>query len=217
MVAATVAFGMGVDIPDIRQVIHYHLPSSLESYYQEAGRAGRDGDPATCLLLWRAGDRDLQSFLIERSFEERGSDDARRNAYARLQQALGYAQLRTCRHARIGDYFGEQGVPRRCQACDNCTRPAPDEVVVAVEAVMSALGAIRRLGGRLGAANLAAILGGRFQAGVVRRDHADGQRNGALLLHAGGLAIAQRPRQSGIVPTRLPLHRLRPIPARKVT
>ena len=190
VVAATVAFGMGVDIPDIRQVIHYHLPSSLESYYQEAGRAGRDGAPATCLLLWRSGDRDLQSFLIERSFEERGgprgphgfaveakggralpgpsrgaesvgNEEARRNAYAKLQQSLAYAQLRTCRHARIGDYFGEQGVARRCQACDNCARGSPLEVVVGAETVVAALGAIRRLGGHLGASNLSAILGGR--------------------------------------------------------
>jgi ATP-dependent DNA helicase RecQ len=169
VVAATVAFGMGVDIPDIRQVVHYHLPASLESYYQEAGRAGRDGAPATCLLLWRPGDRELQAFLIERSFEERGGEEARRNAYAKLQQALAYAQLRTCRHARIGDYFGEEGVARRCQACDNCTREAPAELLVGAEAVRAALGAIRRMGGRLGAANLAAILGGRETKWV--RDH----------------------------------------------
>jgi ATP-dependent DNA helicase RecQ len=178
VVAATVAFGMGVDISDIRQVFHFHLPSSVESYYQEAGRAGRDGDPATCLLLWRSGDRDLQAFLIERSAEDRlgllsdawteagdaalaGVEERKRNAYAKLQLSLSYAQLRTCRHARIGDYFGEQGVPRRCEACDNCRREGPAELAVDAQFVKAALACVRRLAGRVGAANVAAVLGGR--------------------------------------------------------
>ncbi|MFZ0218035.1 MAG: ATP-dependent DNA helicase RecQ, partial [Candidatus Dormiibacterota bacterium] len=90
IVAATIAFGMGVDIADIRQVIHYHLPGSLEGYYQEAGRAGRDGEPATCILLWRPGDRDIQSFLLDKTFEEAGSGAEagarRQHGYARLAQ-----------------------------------------------------------------------------------------------------------------------------------
>jgi ATP-dependent DNA helicase RecQ len=165
VVAATIAFGMGVDIPDIRQVIHFHLPSSLEGYYQEAGRAGRDGDPARCLLLWRPGDRDIQSFLIERTFEQAGgspeAEERRNHAYAKLQLIHAYANLRTCRHARIADYFGEEGVARTCQACDNCldeSRPA--EEPVDNERVRVALAGIGRHHGRLGAANVAAILAG---------------------------------------------------------
>jgi ATP-dependent DNA helicase RecQ len=112
-IVATNAFGMGIDKPDVRLVVHYEMPGTLEAYYQEAGRAGRDGQAARCVLLHSDADRQTHEFFMQRT---------RRWAIekAKLEAMERYARLASCRRAFALRYFGESGCPDRCSACDNC-------------------------------------------------------------------------------------------------
>jgi len=118
IICATIAFGMGINKPNVRWVIHHDLPRNLEAYYQETGRSGRDGMPADCLLLFSAGDAAKQGHFIKAMSRLQEQQVARRQ----LREMIHYAESSACRRQTLLAYFGEQS-PIRCDACDNCVAP----------------------------------------------------------------------------------------------
>jgi ATP-dependent DNA helicase RecQ len=119
IVCATIAFGMGINKPNVRWIIHHDLPKNIEGYYQETGRAGRDGLPGDCLLLFSAGDIAKQTHFLDEITDERERGIAR----TQLRQIVHYAESATCRRAELLEYFGEKFPLDNCGACDNCAEP----------------------------------------------------------------------------------------------
>src|SRR6266403_3700587 len=118
VITATIAFGMGINKPNVRFIIHYDLPKNIEGYYQETGRAGRDGLPSECILLFSASDVAKQLHFIEEK-----SENEARIARAQLRQMVHYAETRECRRATLLRYFGEEFAETPCNGCDNCLTP----------------------------------------------------------------------------------------------
>lgn len=164
IVVATVAFGMGVDKPDIRWVAHADLPKSIESYYQEIGRSGRDGAPADTLTLYGAEDIRLRRSQID---EGLAPPERKEADHARLNALLGLAEARRCRRRVLLRYFGDE--MDKCGNCDLCTNPP--EVFDGTEVVRKALSAILRTDESFGAGHLIDILRGTETEKVRSRGH----------------------------------------------
>ena len=135
VIVATIAFGMGIDKPDVRFVIHYDIPKSLEGYYQETGRAGRDGGEGLCIAFYARKDlKKLEKFMENKPVAEQ---DIGRQL---LQETAAYAESSVCRRKMLLHYFGEEYAPENCHNCDNCLHPsvkveAKDALVVVLKAV----------------------------------------------------------------------------------
>ncbi|WP_174275119.1 DNA helicase RecQ [Sphingomonas bacterium] len=164
VMVATIAFGMGIDKPDVRFVAHAGLPKSIEAYYQETGRAGRDGDPAVAQMFWGAEDFSRARRRIESEVEEtrRPGERARLNALAGLVEATG------CRRAILLRHFGESPPPA-CGNCDNCL--APPEQVDATEVARKLLSAAFRTEMRFGIGHLVDVLAGKQTEKVIGQGH----------------------------------------------
>ena len=166
VMVATIAFGMGIDKPDVRFVAHMDLPRSMEGYYQETGRAGRDSLPAEAWMAWG-----LQDVATQRRFiEESESEEAhKRVAHTKLSALLGLVESATCRRVALLDYFGEESQP--CGNCDNCLEPPT--LWEATEAVRKALSAIYRTGQRFGAGHIIDVLLGKTTDKVAQWGHGE--------------------------------------------
>lgn len=165
IMVATIAFGMGIDKPNVRFVAHLDLPKSMEGYYQETGRAGRDGLPANAWMAYGMGDVVSMRQMLDSGD---ASEERKRLEVIKLNALLGFCESTGCRHQSILRYFGEEH-PGNCAQCDNCINPV--DTWLATQAAQMALSCVYRTGQRFGAGHLIDVLIGKTTPQIERFNH----------------------------------------------